>query len=82
MHSLLPVVTLAAILTTMVSPVRAEGNPNCVGSCLQAGGNIFSCATQCRVSSEPQKKSPPPDPFWSGVYIGGSVSTSTTIRGR
>jgi len=40
------------------------------------------CPPPAKTKQEPQKKSPPPDPFWSGVYIGGSVSTSTTIRGR
>jgi hypothetical protein len=29
-----------------------------------------------------QKKARQPDVFWSGVRIGGSVSTTTTIRGR
>ncbi len=28
------------------------------------------------------KKVQQPDGFWSGVHIGGSVSTTTTIRGR
>jgi hypothetical protein len=29
-----------------------------------------------------QKKTQQPDGFWSGIRIGGSVSTTTTIRGR
>lgn len=34
-----------------------------------------------RAKPEP-KKAQQPDGFWSGVYVGGSVSTTTTIRGR
>jgi hypothetical protein len=58
MHALLSVATLA-ILTTVASPVHAEGKPNCWDNCLQAGGNVVSCATQCRAGSEPQKKAAP-----------------------
>jgi hypothetical protein len=35
------------------------------------------------VKAKPEpKKAQQPDGFWSGVHIGGSASTTTTIRGR
>ena len=35
-----------------------------------------------KAKPEPKKKAEQPDGFWSGVHIGGSVSTTTTIRAR
>ena len=45
MHAFLRIVTLVVVLAMPV-PGRTEGPSNCVDNCLQAGGNIFSCAAQ------------------------------------
>jgi hypothetical protein len=41
-----------------------------------------ACPPPVAKAKPQQKKSQQPDGFWSGVRIGGSVSTTTTIRGR
>jgi hypothetical protein len=41
------------------------------------------CPPSAKAKAEPARGKPKePDAFWSGVHVGGSVSTTTTIRGR
>jgi hypothetical protein len=41
-----------------------------------------ACPPPASKAKPVQKKTQQPDGFWSGIRIGGSVSTTTTIRGR
>lgn len=47
-------------------------------------GTLTAPAKPCAPAkkAEPAKKKDKDDGFWSGVYVGGSVGTSTTIRSR
>jgi hypothetical protein len=78
---------LSALLATLVAglgsgPALAQScNP---GSTAVSGtlAAPHSCPPPVAKAKPQHKKSPPPEGFWSGVRIGGSVSTTTTIRGR
>jgi hypothetical protein len=47
-------------------------------------GTLTAPAKPCVAAKkpEPAKQKDKDDGFWSGVYVGGSVGTSTAIRGR
>jgi hypothetical protein len=40
------------------------------------------CRPPAATAKPEPRKAQPPDGFWSGIHIGGSVSTTTTVRGR
>lgn len=84
---------MTALLRTAGSAVAvvslAACNSAAAANCRPAGaatvsGTLAAPAPPCPApkKAEPVRRKDKQDGFWSGIHIGGSVSTSTSIRGR
>ena len=84
--SLITFVLCAAVVlaTAWAGNARAQ---NCKAGTGAVPGTLAApdppCAATPKPKQEPARKKPKePDAFWSGVHVGGSVGTTTTVRGR
>jgi hypothetical protein len=75
------VIGLAGAWASEVAAQDCKSGSQGVPGTLAAPSN--PCPPAAKKKPDPiRKQAKEPDSFWSGVHVGGSLGTTTTIRGR